>query len=323
MDISVIVCTYNRFRLLANALESVAKSEVPDGILWEILVIDNNCTDGTPAVVERFCNAYPTRFRYKFEPQPGKSYALNTGIREARGSVIAFMDDDVTVEANWLWSLTQRVLKGAYSGAGGRILADRDFSAPNWLSIDEPFDLRGILALFDLGDEPRDLDRPPIGTNMAYRKSVFEAYGGFRVELGPRPGSEIRSEDFEFGRRVLGEGVKIRYEPAAIVYHRIPDERLNQHYFLRFFFDLGRADTIEFSARRPDILGIPRPVLTFLKTTLYLLPKRTLDWQCTFEPRRRFYRKCWVWRTFGEIGELLRNVGRRFWAVENPKSVNV
>ncbi len=122
----------------------------------------------------------------------------------------------------------------------------------------------GILALFDLGSEPIELDRPPFGTNMAFRKKMFERHGGFRLDLGPRPGSELRNEDTEFGRRLLTAGERLRYEPSATVYHRVPEERLTKGYFLKFCFDHGRASIRE-AGRRPDIWGIPRRYLTLLK----------------------------------------------------------
>ncbi len=101
MNITVILCTYNRAETLSKALQSVAFSELPKSLEWEVLVVDNNSRDQTHDVVEGFCRQYPGRFRYLFEPQQGKSHALNSGIREARGDVLAFMDDDVTVEPAW------------------------------------------------------------------------------------------------------------------------------------------------------------------------------------------------------------------------------
>ena len=68
--------------------------------------------------------------------------------------------------------------------------------------------------------EPIELSQPPFGTNMAFQKKVFEKHGGFRLDLGPRPGSELRNEDTEFGRRLLAAGERLRYEPSATVYHR-------------------------------------------------------------------------------------------------------
>ena len=98
MRITVILCTLNRCQSLAETLESIAISTLPDSVDWEILVVDNNSTDHTREVVEEFGRRYPDRFRYIFEPRPGKSYALNAGIREAQGEILAFTDDDVTVE---------------------------------------------------------------------------------------------------------------------------------------------------------------------------------------------------------------------------------
>src|SRR5580704_1493640 len=106
MRITVILCTHNRCRSLAKALESVAASQLSTSTDWEVLVVDNNSSDQTREAVETYCRRYPVRFRYVFEPQPGKSYALNSGIREALGEILAFMDDDVTVEPTWLQNLT-------------------------------------------------------------------------------------------------------------------------------------------------------------------------------------------------------------------------
>src|ERR1700733_6639045 len=97
MEVTVIVCTYNRGQSLAEALDSVAKSTLPEAVAWEVLVVDNNSTDQTRDVVEKVCSRVPGRFRYLLESRPGKLHALNAAIREARGDVLAFMDDDATV----------------------------------------------------------------------------------------------------------------------------------------------------------------------------------------------------------------------------------
>src|SRR6266852_954616 len=107
MKVTVILCTYNSCRSLATAPESVAASQMPDSVDWEVLVVDNNSSDRTRAVVEEFCRQHYSRFRYLFEQRQGTSYALNTGIREARGEILAFMDDDVIVEPTWLRNLSK------------------------------------------------------------------------------------------------------------------------------------------------------------------------------------------------------------------------
>lgn len=311
-QISVILCTYNRSESLAKALESVALSELPTDVRWEVLVIDNNSRDKTREVVETFRARHPEHFRYIFEQKQGKSNALNTGIREARGAILAFMDDDVLVEPTWLDNLTRPLLHSELSGTGGRILSQQVVCAPSWLALDGPYSLGGMLALFDKGDEPKELDCPPFGTNMAFRKEIFAKYGGFRTDMGPCPGSEIRNEDTEFGRRLLAAGERLWYVPTAVVYHAVPEERLRQSYLLQFWYDHGRA-VIREDGRRPDVLGIPRYLLTVPKIALTVLPRRAFNWIASMDPKRRFFYKGMVWMTFGQIAEM-----PRLWSNKSP-----
>jgi glycosyltransferase involved in cell wall biosynthesis len=301
--ITVILCTYNRSQSLAKALESVAASEVPASIEWEVQVVDNNSKDQTRSVVESFCDKYPNRFRYIFEEKQGKSNALNTGITQARGDVLAFMDDDVLVAPTWLQNLTAPLLQGGWSGAGGRILSQELLMPPRWLALEGPYSVAGMLALFDLGDKGRMLDCPPFGTNMAFLKSVFERHGDFRIDMGPCPGSEIRNEDTEFGRRVMAAGERIWYEPSAVVYHAVPEERLTKQYLLRFWFDHGRASMRE-AEKKPNVWMIPRWWLTVPKIALTVLPLRTFNWLFALDPKRRFFFKGFVWMTLGQMKEI-------------------
>ena len=298
IEITVILCTCNRWRSLAKALDSVAASVVPNSIQWEVLVVDNNSRDRTRDVAEDFCRRYPDRFRYLFEPQPGKSYALNAGIREARGDVLAFTDDDVTVEPTWLQRLTAALGNGEWVGSGGRVLPERTFSPPGWLPRKERYGL-GPLAMFDLGLDAGPLAEPPFGNNMAFQKKMFNKYGCFRTELGPQPGSEIRSEDTELGGRLLAAGERLRYEPSAVVYHSVPENRLQKKYFLAWWFDKARADI--------RALGIPPETRWFVVgIPLYMFRRLavwTVRWMAAVEPARRFSCKLNVWRTLGGIVE--------------------
>ena len=305
MNVTVILCTYNRAGSLSKALESVALSQLPNSVEWEVLVVDNNSRDQTREVVEAFCRRYAGRFRYLFEPRQGKSHALNAGIREAHGDILAFMDDDVTVEPTWLQNLTSSLHGGEWVGSGGRILLDRILSPPPWLALDGPYSLGGVLVLFDRGDKPGEIDWAPYGTNMAFCRAMFEKYGGFRTDLGPNPGSEIRGEDTEFGRRLMMAGERVRYEPGAIVYHSVPENRLRREYFLAWYFDFGRALVREWGRGR-DIWGIPRPYFSILTTELASMAKLTLLWMFSLKPQQRFFWKVLVWRGAGQIVEKCR-----------------
>jgi glucosyl-dolichyl phosphate glucuronosyltransferase len=301
MNVTVILCTYNRCQSLATALESVAASRVPESVSWEVLVIDNNSKDETRKVVKNIGQRYPGRFRYSFEPQQGKSNALNTGIREARGEILAFMDDDVVVDAKWLQSLTALLLNADFAGAGGRVLPERNFAPPAWLSLKGRYAL-APLAIFDLGPQPSELTEAPFGTNMAFRKEVFQKLGRFRTDLGPRPGSEARGEDTDFGDRALAAGQRLWYEPSAIVYHSLPAHRLKKEYFLAWWHDKAQTDlrTVGLSRRTGlQIGGVP---LHYFRR----LANWTLQWITAISPARRFSCKLKVWIVKGEIAECHR-----------------
>ena len=309
MTVTIILCTYNRCNSLARTLDSVIVLTLSSSVDWEVVVVDNNSSDHTREVVEEFCRRNPKLFRYVFEPQQGKSFALNTGIRAAQGEILAFLDDDVTVETHWLEQLTASLRGGEWAGTGGKILLDRPFSAPSWMPFDSPFGAAPTLAaLFDLGNEPCELEEAPYGTNMAYRKTMFEKYGLFRTDLGPRPGCEIRNEDTEFGRRLLAAGERLLYEPSAVVYHPLPEGRLSRAYVLNWWFDHGRA-LIREKGKGPSIRGVPRGFSDVVKMTGRVLPSYAARWIFTVNQKERFRWKCAVWNTAGQIRETFRMAG--------------
>jgi glycosyltransferase involved in cell wall biosynthesis len=293
MRVTVILCTYNRSESLRKALESVAASSLPSSVEWDVLIVDNNSADSTRDVALAFCRQHPGRFRYVFEPRQGKSFALNRGIQQSQGDVLAFMDDDVTVEAAWLRNLTGALGSGEWCGAGGRIVLEWPASVPHWLSTEGPYARHGFPG-FDQGSEAKELSGPPFGTNMAFRREMFEKHGGFRTDLGPNPGSQIRAEDTEFGRRLIRAGERLRYEPDAIVYHPVPGEKLNRRHIEKWWYDNGRSVAREFKVR---------PFLLLSRLVLW-----TVRWMACFEPRARFYRKLVVWEKYGMLCEYARQL---------------
>lgn len=309
MKISLVLCTYNRCTRLSEILASIAASVVPESTKWEVLVVDNNSSDQTPAIVETFCQKFPGRFRYLREPQPGKSFALNSGIRAARGDIIAFTDDDVIVDPAWLQNLTASLHHGQWAGAGGRILPLKPVIVPRWMSFKEPYNLGGALCgLFDKGEQPGELEAAPFGANMAFKRTAFEKYGDFRTDLGPPPVSDIHGEDTEFGQRLLDAGERLRYEPLASVRHPVLEHRINKPYFLAWWFDHGRA-AIRIKGIRPRICGVPQCYITMLHLLVRHVPLSTLAWALTVTPHKRFFRKCKVWMVAGQIKEVYRQWG--------------
>jgi hypothetical protein len=191
-----------------------------------------------------------------------------------------------------------------WAGAAGRVFPEQTFSPPSWLACEGRYSL-GPLALFDLGPEAHELMEPPFGNNMAFRKALFEKYGGFRTGLGPRftkLDPRKVGEDSEFSVRLLDAGERLWYEPSAIVYHAVPADRIQKEYFLEWWFDKSRSQI--------RVYGIPRDTkLCVAGIPLYLFRRLavwSLRWIFGTNPARRFSAKLSVWRIAGAIFESYR-----------------
>lgn len=255
--LSVVLCTYNRADSLEHALRSLAMVEVPAGLQWETLIVDNNSRDHTRRVAEGAPASLGAR--YLFEGRQGKSFALNTGIRQSTGEVLVFTDDDVTFHPTWLREIVAPFDAPDVVGVGGKIEAVWTGRVPDWWIVSGPRRLMGAIVHFDLGASPLDLEVPPFGANMAFRREVFDRVGGFRTNLGPTAGSLMRREDTELAARVMAVG-RVVYAPRAIVYHPVEPGRQQKGYFRRWYFDYGRS-TARMQGRPegwPTWFGVPR-----------------------------------------------------------------
>jgi len=294
--ISVLVCTYNRAQKLTETLNSVIAQSLPDSYTWETVVVDNNSSDQTRQVVEELQHLFPDRIRYVFEPKQGISNARNAAIRESRGEILSFIDDDETADSNWLRNLTEHLHNGEWAGAGGRVLPSSDFVPPAWLQTNEFF-ARGPLASFDLGETAGQLNEPPFGANMAFRREVFEKLGFFRTDLGRSGNNLISNEDTEFGRRVMAAGLRLRYEPSALTYHPVEACRLKRSYFLHWWFNKGRSDARELGYQaNMGLFGVSFRLVAGIV-------RRIGQWMVSIEPAVRFAYKIEVWNCVGQAVE--------------------
>ncbi len=243
--ISAIVCTYNRCESLRDTLQALRDQVVGDGVQLDIIVVDNNSTDQTKRVVEEAAIVSVWPIRYLFEPQQGLCYARNQGIREARGDVLAFTDDDVIPESNWVQALVDTFANDHIDCVGGKVLPMWLSAPPAWLAADRGGDLWGMLAMLDHDQEIRLMDRPSqnfiFGANMAFRAKVFHDVGMFRTDLGPKGHVALRGDDTEIVDRIFQAGKRIVYTPHAVVRHKVPAERMNKAYFRQWKFHAGRS----------------------------------------------------------------------------------
>jgi glucosyl-dolichyl phosphate glucuronosyltransferase len=273
MDATILICTYNRAGLLGPTLDSIARLHAP-GLRWDVLVVDNNSTDGTRQVVEARQQAYPVPLRYLFEARQGKSIALNTGLSHAEGEVIAFTDDDVEVPAGWLEAAVRPLkTRPGIAYTGGPVEPMWEAPPPRWLA--PAGNLGGTIAVKDHGAEPfifEERRKTPLGVNMAVRRDLIEEIGGFRPDLGRRGKSLLGQEQAEFFYRSRAAGALGLYVPEMVVRHHVPAARLTAGYFRRWWYWKGisqaRLHRIHQQtelgldlAKVPRILGVPRYML--------------------------------------------------------------
>lgn len=261
MLVSVVIGTYNRAHLLKGTLEALAAQEAPDSLKWEIVVVDNNSRDTTAQVVTTFSMTTAIPVRYVFEPEQGLSRARNRGTREARGSIIAFTDDDVLPASDWIVQIAAAIDRWNAHGVGGRILPRWESRPPRWL-IDNRRLLNRIAVMdFEasrLLERPLDAHPQVWGANMAFRRELFERVGEFDPRRGIVGEKLIRGEDTDLINRALKHGLKIAYDPALTVFHRIGSDRMRKAYFRKMMFDDAQVETrIEPGFGGRSFLGAP------------------------------------------------------------------
>jgi GT2 family glycosyltransferase len=225
--ITVIIPTKNRCELIRELLNSLENMRGLTRVQPKIIVGDNASTDSTWKMLETRKANFPTELIPLSVSSPGKSAVLNQAIRRSKGDVLAFLDDDVTVDPSWLEEIEGFFHRNPTHCVGqGRIRTELGDSP-------DP-EIRRLLQRYrtipqlefssDIGDL-HSLN----GANIAIRRTVFERVGYFDERLGP--GASGTSEDVEIAQRIRRAGMKIAYMPRAIVYHRVDRERLTEQYF--------------------------------------------------------------------------------------------
>jgi glycosyltransferase involved in cell wall biosynthesis len=228
--ISVVVCTRDRPFSLERCLEALAQVDYPS---YEVVVVDN-ASRGGPEIHDIVARR---GFRYVREETPGLDWARNRGFREARHDIIAYIDDDAQAGPGWLRGLAYgfqdpeiMAVTGAVLAAEIETKAQDDFERyggmckglSSYVVRRSRLSNRALFWASNWG----------VGTNMAFRRSLFEAIGGFDVALdaGTPAGG---AGDIEFFYRLLSAGYVLRYEAAALVrhVHRRDDAGLQQQIY--------------------------------------------------------------------------------------------
>ncbi|MBR1808649.1 MAG: glycosyltransferase [Paludibacteraceae bacterium] len=251
MMISVIICTYNREKYIGNLLESIARNTLAKAE-YEILLVDNNCTDRTHEVCIEFSERHPdVCFRYMKETEQGLSAARNKGIREAKGEVLLYVDDDALVDERYLSTYMDFFKRNPdIAAAGGPIIPLYETEEPKWMST---YTKALLTAYMYYGDKEREYPKGkyPGGGNAAYRATVFEKTGLFNTALGRKGDSLMGAEEKDIFDKMQTQGMRFYYLPQAVLHHIIPQKKLGKEYFDKLTLQIGRSE-------RQRTLGISR-----------------------------------------------------------------
>jgi glycosyltransferase involved in cell wall biosynthesis len=227
----------------------------PDSITAELLIVDNGSTDNTASVLVA-ATSECTKFSLRVlrEDRQGKSSALNRGLSLAQGKILLIVDDDVVVHPLWLIKHVESYGVSSFDAVQGRVLPGVDLDG----RPADPNKLREYnIPIIDYGGQICEI-RGLTGTNMSFKREVFEQVGFFDPWLGP--GAAGFSEDTEYSIRIRKAGFKIGYTPDAIVFHELDPRRYGPAYNRMVEYRKGlsrslyRQDSILFRVI-PDLLA--------------------------------------------------------------------
>lgn len=260
MKVTVAICTWNRCEMLGATLQSLTRCSVPSGLEWEVLVINNNCTDRTDEVAASFSDRLP--LRREFEPSPGLSHARNAAVRSARGEYVIWTDDDVLISEAWLSAYAAAYDRRPDAAVfGGPIRPYFESAPPAWLAdgvaqVAEAYGMRVTPA--QEAEISIQSNQFPFGANFSIRTCELKAHP-FDTAVGRTPANAfLGGEEIGVIKAVLGAGRGGWWLPDAVLDHRIRIEQMTLEYVEKYYVGVGRwmglSDAGE-SYRR--VLGYP------------------------------------------------------------------
>lgn len=243
LDVTVVICTRNRASQLQNALASAAQMRIPDGLRWELVVVDNGSSDDTADVALSFADRLPVRVVR--EETAGLSNARNRGAAEARGRYICWTDDDVLIDSGWLAAYAAAFERHPEAAVfGGRINPVLEAPTPAWFArLANCWPLSTLLARRDFGEIiPLDFEGgvAPWGANFAVR-TAEQRRVRYEPSLGVSPNHRRVGEEAEVIYRILASGKRGWWTPDAVVNHIIPVKRQTLRYVYDYFGASGET----------------------------------------------------------------------------------
>ncbi len=249
IDLTVAICAYNSEKRIGLVLESLARQQVPAGLRWELLVIDNASKDGTSKLVADMGARLGLPLRLVYEGTPGLANARRRATLEAGSDLLSFPDDDTVLSPDWIMQCVRFLREHPDAGIIGARVQPL-FEDPSRKPPDFEERFAGLLSLYDKGDESRRLkfpeDSTPVGAGMSGRTALFRlVFDEFRtMNVGRAPGSLSGGEDLEAMFIAYRMGWEIWYVPSLSLRHFIPNERLTEAYRDKWIIDTASCNAL-------------------------------------------------------------------------------
>jgi glucosyl-dolichyl phosphate glucuronosyltransferase len=239
--ITVAICTWNRCELLRRTLCRFAEEVYPPHVPWELLIVNNNCSDDTEKVVHSFSDRIP--IRQILEPRQGLSIARNAAIGSAQGEYILWTDDDVIVDPEWLTAYESAFLRHPEAAFfGGPIHPLFEGSPPRWMETEAWPLISTAFAALDYGTEECEIfgNELPFGANYAVRMD-WQRRHLYDPRLGRRADTTISGEETMVLLAILKSGGNGWWIPTARVMHWVPKSRQSIAYLRDYYAGYGRV----------------------------------------------------------------------------------
>lgn len=240
LAIDIVMCTYNNAPLLDDALAAIGRQDVPSGVDWAVLVVDNNSTDDTADVVERHRSlGWIPRLSRVLEPVQGLTHARLRGVRSTAAPWLAFVDDDCRLEQDWVACAAEFARGHPDCGAfGGRVVLQWEEPPPAFAK-----EIGWAFAEQDHGPEAATVGCL-VGTGMVVNRSALEACGWTDGPLlADRTGKKLISGgDVELALRITSVR-PLWYVPKCVLHHVISARRTSLRYVIALTRGLGVSKT--------------------------------------------------------------------------------
>ena len=241
--ISVVICTYNRAKFIEEALHCLVSQTLASS-KYEIIIVNNNCTDSTETIVNNFISDNKTHnCRQVSEFNQGLSFARNKGIKEANYSLICYIDDDGYAEPKYLENILEIFIDNDdFVGVGGKVIPVYETEEPEWYNSY----LRMMVTSIDFGNIPFRCygKKYPAGCSMIYRKDILIEAGGFNNDL------KWRADDKYIFHAVRKLSKEIYYRPELRVQHCIDGDRITDKNFDRLSALLGSEERLRILGKK-------------------------------------------------------------------------